>query len=59
MNWYQIFDLGLTLLEGVLKNMKGTGATVEQLENAQAAIESLRKFHGSSVTKAQMESLRG
>lgn len=59
MNWWQAFDLGLTLLEGILKNIPKTEATVEQLENAQAALASLRKFHGSPVTKAQMESLRG
>lgn len=59
MNWYDIFEIGLSLLEGVLKNMKAGGATVEQLENAEAAVESLRTFHGTDVTKAQMESLRG
>lgn len=59
MNWWTVFDIGLTLLEGVLGKLGVSGATVEQLENAQAAVASLRQFHGTDVTKEQMESLRG
>lgn len=62
MNWYDIFNLALSVVEGVLGNIKSNKSaafTVEQLENAQAAVVELRKFHGSPVTKAQMESLRG
>lgn len=59
MNWWTVFDIGLTLLEGVLSKLGASGATVEQLQNAEAAVASLRRFHGTDVTKAQMESLRG
>lgn len=61
-NWYDIFNLALSVVEGVLAQLKNNSTadiTVEQLQNAQAAVAELRKFHGSPVTKAQMESLRG
>lgn len=61
MNPFDIFNLALSVVEGILAQMKSKGAavTVEQLQDAQAAAATLRKFHGTPVTKAQMESLRG
>lgn len=61
-NWYDIFNLALSVLEGVLgrvQDNKSAAFTVEQLEDAKAAVAKLRQFHGLPVTKAQMESLRG
>lgn len=62
MNYYDIFNLALSVIEGVLaqvQNSKSAAMTVEQLQNAQAAVAELRKWHGTPVTKAQLESLRG
>lgn len=59
MNWMDILGIAISLAEGVVANLKNQGATLEQLQDAQAALASLRKFQGSDVTKAQLESLRG
>jgi len=60
MNWLTLLGYLLPIAEGVLTNIKGEGSmTVEQIQNAEAALASLQAVHGSAVTKAQMDSLRG
>jgi hypothetical protein len=61
MDYTTIFNLALSVIEGILAELKTKGAaeTVQQLKNAQAAANVLRQFHGTPVTKAQLESLRG
>lgn len=54
-----LLGLGLQIVQGVLSSMKGQGMTVEQLADAEAALAALQQFHGSPVTKLQLESLRG
>lgn len=59
MNWADVLNLALALAEGVVGNLKGSGMALEQIQDAEAALVTLRQFQGSPVTKAQLESLRG
>ena len=60
MKWVQLLGYLLPIVEGVVTNIKGdSSATVEQIQNAEAALASLQAVHGSAVTKAQIDGLRG
>ena len=60
MNAASIISLILTLLEGVLSNVKGSGAAdaLQIAQGIQAAIDNLEKVIGTTVTYQQLESLR-
>jgi hypothetical protein len=61
MDYAGLFGIGLQIIEQVLAQWKSkSGATaVEQIQNAEAALAKLKEVHGSPVTKAQLDSLRG
>lgn len=62
MDYSLLMGLALQGIEFVLNqihNNKTADMTSEQLADADAALVTLKKFHGLPVTKAQMESLRG
>jgi len=62
MDPFTLLGIGLQIVSGVLANIKQSPTvtlTEEQLEDAEAGLALLQKFHGSPVTKAQLESLRG
>lgn len=55
-----IINLALGLLQTVLSNLKGSGATVatEVTQGIEAAIANLEAVQGTPVTFTQLESLR-
>lgn len=59
MNVFELLGVSLTLLEMVLEKAKASGATVEVIQALEAGLAKLREVHGTPVTKAQLESLRG
>lgn len=59
MNLFELLGVSLTLLEMVLEKAKASGAAVEVVQALEAGIAKLREVHGTPVTKAQLESLRG
>lgn len=58
-NWIELLGFAISLTEMVLKNIPKTELAQEQVENAQAALDKLKEVHGTAVTKAQLDSLRG
>lgn len=60
MNAATIINLVLSLLSGVLANIKGSTASEAETiaQNIQAAITALEAVQGTPVTYAQLESLR-
>lgn len=59
MNWLELLNLGLNIVEMVLQNIPNTELPQEQIDNAKAALAKLREVQGTPVTKAQLDSLRG
>lgn len=61
MDYSAILNLALSVVQMILDRFpsKAGAETSEQLADAQAALATLKKFQGSPVTKAQLESLRG
>lgn len=49
----------LELADALLSKIPGTELTREQIQNAIAAHNKYMEVHGTPVTKAQLESLRG
>ena len=57
-----LISIGLQILSGVLSNLKKsptTTLTAEQIADAEAGLMAFQKVHGTLVTKAQVDSLRG
>lgn len=58
MSWLILLQIALTALQAVATAANKEGLT-ELAAIVQAAIQKLQEVHGSEVTKAQLESLRG
>ena len=58
MNYAQYIDLAIVLVQEVLNQFKGTDAEQKVVADVQAAFDALMKVQGSTVTYAQLESLR-
>lgn len=57
-----LIGIGLQIVSGVLGELKKSPTavlTAEQMAEAEAGLELLAKVHGTAVTKAQMDALRG
>ena len=59
MNWLELLNLGLNIVDMVLKNIPNTELSQEQIDNAKAALVKLREVQGTPVTKKQLDDLRG
>lgn len=61
MDYTALLGIALQLADGAIKGLKSKSAqmTSEQIENVEAALASLQKFHGTAVTAAQLDSLKG
>ena len=58
MAWLALFQIALSLLSTIGTAAQKEGLT-ELADIINAAISKLKEVHGSEVTKAQLESLRG
>lgn len=57
---FSVLGFVLPLLEGLLKQVKmpGGNAATEVVQDLEAAVEKLRKVHGTPVYKEQLEGFR-
>jgi hypothetical protein len=58
MNYAGLIGIGLQLLESLFDGLQNNTG-VEVTEEARAGLASLKKYHGTLVTKNNVESLRG